>query len=344
MRASVDRSNADGTTVLMSVSPPDGTTKYVDQVVTYADDSIDFLFFTWRNALLRKFRVLHIHWPESFVRGRNLPVRLVRLFLTEALIFRLQAQKIPVVRTLHNPQPHERGAWYESLVLRQLDRLTSTFVVLNAGEVTPFSARTAYIPHGDYRERFSRAPQLEPQAGRILYFGRVQPYKGIDTLIAAFTKLGRQDIALRLVGQASKEYALEVSRLAKDDDRISSRFEFVSDGDLVAEVKSSELVILPYQHLHNSGVLLFSLSLDRPTLAPRTPTTEALQREVGSSWLRLFDGVLDEDELTRALQWARPTRPEPPTFDPRRSWDSVGRAYSEIYRQTVAGERPAPNE
>ena len=39
--------------VLHSLAPPDGTTKYVDQMTVGAPDDVDVSYFSWRRALAR---------------------------------------------------------------------------------------------------------------------------------------------------------------------------------------------------------------------------------------------------------------------------------------------------
>ncbi|MBM4515638.1 hypothetical protein GS432_01345 [Rhodococcus hoagii] len=51
-------------------------------------------------------------------------------------------------------------------------------------------------------------------------------------------------------------------------ERVSSALGFAPDADLVREISMSEMVVLPYRFMHNSGAVLLALSLDRPVLVP----------------------------------------------------------------------------
>ncbi|HSW15175.1 MAG TPA: hypothetical protein VLI06_20165, partial [Solimonas sp.] len=56
--------------VLESVSPPDGTTRYIDQVVSMAPTWVRFSYLGAKNLVGLRYDVLHVHWPDSLLRGR----------------------------------------------------------------------------------------------------------------------------------------------------------------------------------------------------------------------------------------------------------------------------------
>lgn len=324
--------------VLESINPPDGTTQYVDQIVELAPPWVRFSFLGAKSLASLRYDVLHVHWPESLLRGRS---HVLRCLAFVALLEVLRLRRIAVVRTLHNLQPHEDGSRLEAAVLRWLDRRTTFTVTINP--VTPIPAgRGVYIPHGHYRERFTALPHQTPVAGRLLYAGTIRPYKGVDVLLDAFRALDDPALTLRLVGQPSREMRPLVDRMRSDDGRISATLAFVPDALLVAEITAAQLVCLPYRQLHNSGVLLAALSLDRPVLVPRTPTTEAMAQEVGPGWIHFFDGVLQAQDLRQVMAKVQTeSRPERPRLDGR-DWRVVGQAYADAFAQAAALVGRAP--
>jgi len=118
------------------------------------------------------------------------------------------------------------------------------------------------------------------------------------------------------------------------DGRISWRFEFVPDADLVAEISSSELAVLPYRELHSSGAALVALSLGRPILVPETTTTLALRDEVGPTWVHLFSPPLTAASLADALKKASLLESSAAPDLRDRSWREVRRRHHEVYRST----------
>jgi beta-1,4-mannosyltransferase len=196
--------------------------------------------------------------------------------------------------------------------------------------------RDVLIPHGDYRSIFGAHERETSIPGRVLYFGMMKPYKGIESLLASFHALEDTGASLRLVGSPSNAGVVrQISDLERQDQRVSARFAFVPDADLVREVTSAGLVVLPYRELHSSGAALVALSLDRPILVPDTATTRALREEAGPEWVRIFSGSLDAEQLADAVVWAAsPRETERPNLTAR-TWEVVRDAHRKAYRRAV---------
>lgn len=320
--------------VLEVLDPPDGTTRYVDQVVHDLPADVRVRWFTWREALTGRYDVLHVHWPERLVRSRRGRVhRLVVRAAFCALMLRLALLRTAVVRTEHNVDPHEAGDRVEQLLLAWLRRRTTVSVRLNPVTSPHPTAVDAVVPLGHFRERFAAHPRSARVPGRVVYAGIIRDYKGVDLLLDAFAALpDRPDLSLRVVGRPHTDRWREVVEAAvAADPRISARLEFVDDATLVAELTAAELTVLPYRDLHNSGALLVALSLDVPALVTRTPTTAALAAEVGPGWIRLLDGELDAAALADAVDAVRTAPPVGrPALDDR-DWSRISGRYGALF-------------
>ena len=96
--------------------------------------------------------------------------------------------------------------------------------------------------------------------------------------------------------------------------------------------------MLPYRHLHNSGVALLALSLDRPILVPSTTTTELLREEAGDGWVFTYasDRGLDGRALMAALEAVRdrPSRHPAPDLSAR-DWAPAIEEHLAAYRRAL---------
>lgn len=78
-----------------------------------------------------------------------------------------------------------------------------------------FGREAVLISNGLHADAFAAArAEVERVPGRILFLGRLEPMKGVDTLLKAFAqiavqKLRHEDIHLRIVGDGSQRAALE---------------------------------------------------------------------------------------------------------------------------------------
>ncbi|MGM7698596.1 glycosyltransferase family 4 protein [Microbacterium sp. A84] len=324
-------------TVLQSTNAPDTTTRYIDQVVTHASDDVEFVYFSWQNALLKRWDVLHVHWPEALMTSRRPLIRSVKAALLWGLIARARLLRRPIVRTLHNLEPHEQPSKLVNAAMRMLERNTTTAILINRQPVSVAATNTATILHGHYRERFTsytRSPQIP---GRVLFFGLIRPYKNVDNLVTAFHEIPTHDAhaSLRVVGKADSETQQSLKSAADSDDRISFRFGYVEDDELVREITAASLVVLPYKGLYNSGVALAALSLGVPVLVPASAAGTELSEEVGDGWIYTFSDDLDAEQLAAAIRDAEASqRTTEPAMDGR-NWDTVARQYEQVYRDAI---------
>lgn len=328
--------------VLHALPRPDGTTQYVDHMIGGAPADLEILTFSWRTALLGRYDVLHLHWPEHLVRSPDAIRRLAKHALAWLLVARLRLSGIPVVRTLHNLQPHEGTSPAERLLFVAIARRTAAWVRLNP--VTPLAdgARGVTIPHGHYRDVYREVAVGASQVpGRLLQFGQLRPYKGTERLLEAFRAWDEQ-ASLRIVGEPwGDDVAAAIATASAEDPRVTGALHRVSDERLATEIREAELVVLPYRDVHNSGAALLALSLDRPVLMPRNPATSALAEEVGHDWVYLFDGDLAVADLAKALTTARqvPSGSRPSLSE--RDWGRVGERHAELYRSLAGARSPA---
>jgi glycosyltransferase involved in cell wall biosynthesis len=108
----------------------------------------------------------------------------------------------------------------------------------------------------------------------LLFFGNIAPYKGLEYLVAAFSELLRQDGDYRLliVGKPKgpESYWNQVRRaLARGGigDRVIEIIEYVPDETTEIYFKAADVLILPYAHVFQSGVLFLGYSFGLPAIA-----------------------------------------------------------------------------
>jgi beta-1,4-mannosyltransferase len=319
--------------VLHSLRPPDGTTKYVDHMIGGDAPGVAVRFFSWKAALFTHYDVLHVHWPELLIRDSRRPwMRVVKRRLLDLLLLRLWLQRIPLVWTAHNLEPHETVTAAERRSLSRFSRRVDLVIRLNATSAVTAGREAVTIPHGHYREPFVEHPKPEAEPGRILYFGLIRRYKGVDTLISAFGGVDRADVRLRIVGDPHPGQAELVQRACVTDPRITCVLAFVDDRELVDEIRRSQLVVLPYRGpMHNSGAVLAALSLGRPVLVPESPANTALSAEVGPGWIQQYSGPLTPAVLEAAIDATAVGPKGEPRLDDR-DWHRVGLRHRDAYR------------
>ena len=315
---------------------------YLQQLVSGLNGRVDVEPLSGRAVLFSRPDVFHVHWPSQLYRADGRAKTHVKRILSAVLLARLRARRVPVVLTAHNIASHEGERGIEKLLLRALERMVTIRIYLNESEQNDRS-RGVVILHGDYRGWLDELgiviSSREPERDVIL-FGWLRRYKGIEELIAAAHDA---HATLTITGRAidsTYERFLAATIVDSPSTMLDSRHR--DDDELVAEILRHRLVCLPYQNMYNSGALLYALSVGRPVLAPRSPSNEAIAREVGESWLMLYEGPLTAAILREALNRV------PPSGSPdlsRRDWATGIALHIACYRTLVdaASRRIQPN-
>ncbi|WP_375385837.1 glycosyltransferase [uncultured Microbacterium sp.] len=291
-------------------TPSSESNPYVQLLSRALRERAVLLYFGWKTAFFGSYDVFHVHWPETLVRGRSKWRRFVSSVLLAALVCRLRLARVTIVRTLHNVSPHESGSRLESGVLHLLDRATTRWIVLNQDETVDALGIPAYritaIPHGHFIDWYRpwRDGDNVALSGSLLLFGHVRPYKGVERLIEAFEEIATDSSITLSIAGASHDEALR-TQIADAQSRIPglhAELRFLGDPELTELIERAQLVVLPYERMLNSGAVLTALSLDTPVLVPRNQTNEKLAREVGPSWVQMYEGALTGADLLHAIE------------------------------------------
>lgn len=329
----------------MSFGPPKPTTNpYVKQLASAlaSHPDVELLFFTRNVAIFgRRYDVFHVHWPEMLLEGRTPARRAYRRITTLLLCARLVLARTRVVRTMHNLERPSGLARTDHLILDLIDRMTVLRIRLNDSGPMPEGSPYVTIPHGHYVDWFRDFAREQPTPGRMVFVGLVRRYKGVERLIETFLAVPDEHLSLQIAGLPSTpELAEVVTGLAGDDNRIGLQLKFLEESDYVEAVTTSQLVVLPYRHMHNSGSVLAALSLDRPVLVPSNEVNERLADEVGPGWIHLYGGDIGPDDLVRACA---ALEREPLQGSPdlsARGWEAAGVDHLSAYRSALTGAAP----
>jgi glycosyltransferase involved in cell wall biosynthesis len=184
----------------------------------------------------------------------------------------------------------------------------------------------------------------------VLFFGNIAPYKGLEYLVEAMAVVAdrlpecRLVIAGRPKGSESYWAAIEerIARLRLGS-RIVQRIEYVPDADTEVYFKAADLLVLPYTHVFQSGVLFLGYNFGLPALASDVASfkEDIIEGTTGFVFkprdsLALAHAIehFFGSELYRSLPVRRP--------EIRRfasecySWTTVGSITRDVYRAVLA--------
>ena len=132
---------------------------------------------------------------------------------------------------------------------------------------------------------------LSAQDKVILFFGNIAPYKGVEFLINAFEDIAKIDPLMKLViagrPRGPKDHWKQIEKAitaSRYRDRIIQKIEYISDEDTEIYFKASDVLILPYVHIFQSGILFLAYGFGLPVIATDVGSLkeEILEGKTGS--------------------------------------------------------------
>ena len=150
---------------------------------------------------------------------------------------------------------------------------------------------------------------------RLLCFGRLLPYKGLDLLADALAALpADQAVAVRVVGHGPECPALDALRACRG---VTVENRWVPEVEIGALLAWSDAMILPYREASQSGVAAAALAAGRPVIATRVG---GLAEQLADA-RQLLLCEPDASSLTRAIRlWMDAPAPIAPPSDAAAAW------------------------
>jgi glycosyltransferase involved in cell wall biosynthesis len=178
------------------------------------------------------------------------------------------------------PHPGDNHLW-RGLMLKNDFRQADLLVSLTAAVADQLTeqqgipaAKMIQSRLGAFRYGAGEARTLGEPPHRLLFFGRLLPYKGLDRLIEAMRLLEAEGfpVRLRLVGQGP----LDLGPLPANVD-LERRW--ADETEIPALFAAADLAVLPYQEASQSGVLPIAQHLGLPSLV--TPVGGLIEQVEG---------------------------------------------------------------
>jgi len=310
-----------------------------------------------RYAATAKPRIFHILWNNKF---QNFDRTLLMLY------YRLLGKKI--VLTVHNVNAGERDSndtQLNRLTLRMQYRLANHLFVhtekMRREVIEEFGVpetRVTAIPYGinnavpnthlAARDAKLRLGIREGERA-ILFFGNIAPYKGLEYLVAAFQHVLTQRDAYRLIIAGTPKncegYWRTIRQAISDvapSGRVLLRAEFIPDEETELYFKAADVLVLPYTHIYQSGILFLGYSFGLPVIAS---DVGSLREDIVEGKTGYVSKPKDPVDLARNIERyfasdlyanLNNRRQEIRNYaTERHSWDVVGEVTREVYGRVL---------
>lgn len=254
----------------------------------------------------------------------------------------------PLVYTVHDPLPHRGAPLRIRISNAVMSKAADAVVVLTKYGRTQllaqgFEPRKVFlIPLGPYSLLAKRRRKGVRTENLMLFFGRIEPYKGLEVLLSAFLSVSGELPGWKalIAGAGSLPEALR----GADPDRVQVVNHFLSDDEVSGIMLRSRLVVLPYLEATQSAVIATAYAFGKPVIVTRVGGLPEMvihgktglvvppnnPRELARAMLTL---ARDPSRLQRMARLSRSVSRE------RWSWDKIARMHISMYRALLKARR-----
>ena len=251
----------------------------------------------------------------------------------------------------HNVFPHERmgSRLLETMLVRMAFRRVDGFLVQSqdlARQVREFRptvpVQRVYHPSYSFYRRWDSESTRPGEKPRILFFGNIRAYKGLDVLIEAFARV-RRELEAELV--VAGEFYSDPGPLKKRVRALGLEGEvrwtgaYVPNREVPALFRRAHVVALPYRSATQSGIVPLAYQFGVPVIASDVGGLSEVVRD-GRTGLLFPAG--DSDRLASLLvdYFRRNLRerfqPHVREFSRKLGWDQVAGRILELARSLGA--------
>jgi len=310
--------------------------------------------WTLGSACLRSVDLWHLHHPESVVYLRSGLRSALEMLAFCGLLTLARWRGTRILWTVHDLGSHDElhpqlEAWFWRFFASRVDG----YICLSEGGAAQAWERFPKlrelprftVPHGHYRDAYPnhvsraearRALGLLDDAPVLLHFGLLRPYKNAPHLIRTFRELAATETVLVVAGKPYDAIVEgEVRESAGECPRVRLLLRWIPGEEVQNLFVASDLVVLPYRRILNSGAALLALSFGRPILVPDKGAMGELREAFGDEWVRIYPGELCASDLTEAVRWARTTDRSPPDLAGL-DWENLAKKTYRAYQALLA--------
>lgn len=207
------------------------------------------------------------------------------------------------------------------------------------------------VPHGNYcpfiivqknKETSKEYLDLPKEKRIILFFGMIKKVKGLEVLLKALRPVvdKNPDVVLLIAGKPWKNDFSTYEKIIEENNLSNNcilHTKFIAHEDVEHYYCASDLVVLPYKKIYQSGVLMMTLSYEKAALTSDLPPLKEIISDNENGFLfesenvenltKKLNVILSDNELLEKV-----TSKGKELIKTKYSWDEIGRLTKEAYQ------------
>ncbi|GAA2015592.1 glycosyltransferase [Brevibacterium samyangense] len=280
-------------------------------------------------AALSSGDAFHLHWTAPIADVPDEEEFAHRIDRLDAALAEAHDRGVRILWTVHNLMTHDsRYVEQEIRLATVLAARADTILVLNsktADVAAPFYTipehKIVHLQHSSYqgvypaplgRDAARAATGIPVTADVVGFTGAIRPYKGVDSLLAAAERLAGRNphTAIALAGGANAREIEQLERILPRHVPVYRQYGVLTDAEIAAWTEASDVLVLAYEAILNSGSMMLAATLGVPVVLPGL---DHLRADFGDeAWIEFFDPSVDDKAgaIADAIERVLATRAE----------------------------------
>lgn len=293
-------------------------------------------FFINTLLLTRPLKFLDTIYKEKpdmiHIQGCHLWLALFLPFLTE----------FSIVTTIHDVNPHIGSRKFDQIIGRNIHIRFSDCLIVHgdrAKKELKINKKCYVIPHGDYFFFLDYECDHIPEENAVLFFGRIEKYKGIEYLIQSMDGILKDfsDTKLIIAGEGNLSRYITMP-LTNKHYEIHNRF--IPDEEVPSFFQRSKVVVLPYIEGTQSGIIPIAYAFKKPVVVTNVGSIPEVVDDGKTGFIvppqdvnALADAItrlLKENKLRREMGENAYKK-----MKEELSWDTIAEETIEVYKEAI---------
>ena len=183
----------------------------------------------------------------------------------------------PIAITAHDVQIHPGNDNFINKLLLKFYLSCGEIIFVHGSEmkkkliIKGFDEKKIFIiPHGDYAF-FLRYPVIPyaDEENEVLFFGRIQEYKGLKYLLEALPKIRDSMPNIRIIIAGEGDLTIYRNYINYNKKYLEIHNYFISDNEIPKFFQRAKIIVLPYIEASQSGIIPIAYAFKKPVIASK---------------------------------------------------------------------------
>ena len=177
--------------------------------------------------------------------------------------------KFPIVTTIHDVNPHLGSRKFDQVIGKRVHiKFSDCLIVHGAGAKKELNAdkKCYVVSHGDYSFFLDyRKDEIDEEENTVLFFGRIEDYKGLEYLIKAMSLVSIDFMDVKLIIAGGGDFS-KYENMILDCGNCEVHNRFIPDDEVPILFQRAKLVILPYIEGTQTGIVPIAYAFKKPVI------------------------------------------------------------------------------